>query len=66
MSAVEELDTYRQHVVVQTLDGNVHVIPRLTLDRFASGHLSLDSIDDGEEILRTITQCWLASLRKSP
>ena len=63
--SIEELDKYRQHVVVQTLDGNVHVIPRLTLDRFASGHLSLASIDDGEDILRTITQCWLESLRKS-
>lgn len=61
---VEELDKYRDHAVVQTLDGNAHVIPVLVLDRFASGHISLDSIEDGEDIMRTITQCWLASLKK--
>lgn len=62
---VEELDKYREHVTVQTLEGNVHVVPVLVLDRFASGHLSLSAIDDGEDILRTITACWLESLRKS-
>lgn len=61
---VEELDKYREHCVVQTFDGNVHVIPSIVLDRFATGHVSLDSIECGEDIMRSITKCWLETLRK--
>jgi len=62
---VTELDSYRDHAVIQTLDGAAHVIPVITLKRFASGHLSLDFIEDGEDIMRSITNSWLASLKKN-
>ena len=64
MSNVVDLTELQAHVVIQTPNA-VHVVPVITLRRFASGHLSLESIYDGENILRTITQCWLESLRKS-
>lgn len=64
MSNVVDLTELQAHVVIQTPDA-VHVVPVMTLRQFVSGHLSLESIDDGEDILRTITQCWLESLRKS-
>ena len=46
MSNVVELGELQAHVVIQTPDA-VHVVPVMTLRRFASGHLSLESIDDG-------------------
>ena len=46
MSEVISLGDLQAHVVIQTPDA-VHVVPVMTLRRFASGHLSLESIDDG-------------------
>ena len=62
MSEVISLGDLRAHVVIQTPDA-VHVVPVMTLRRFASGHLSLESIDDGEDMMRSITESWLEMLK---
>ena len=61
MSNVVDLTELQAHVVIQTPDA-VHVVPVMTLRRFASGHLSLESIDDGEDMMRSITASWLEML----
>ena len=50
MSEVINLGDLQAHVVIQTPDA-VHVVPVMTLRRFVSGYLSLESIDDGEDCL---------------
>ena len=49
-------------MVIQTPDA-VHVVSVMTLRRFVSGHLSLESIDDGEDMMRSITESWLEMLK---
>ena len=62
MGEVMELSELQAHVVIQTPDAT-HVVPVMTLRRFASGHLSLESIDDGEDMMRSITKSWLEMLK---
>ena len=62
MNNVVDLTELQAHVVIQTPDA-VHVVPVMTLRRFASGHLSLESIDDGEDMMRSITESWLEMLK---
>lgn len=64
MSKVIPIDSLRQHIVVNTPE-KTHVIPAIWFDRFVDGAVSLDTIDDHEEIMRSIVSCWLASLRKT-
>lgn len=63
MSDVVSLGDLQAHVVIQTPDA-VHVVPVMTLRQFASWHLSLESIDDGEDMMRSITESWLEMLKR--
>lgn len=63
MSKVIQIDSLRQHVVVNT-PGKTHVIPAIVFDRFVDGTIGIESIEDHEEIMRSIVSCWLTSLRK--
>lgn len=62
MGEVIELGDLQANVVIQTPDA-VHVVPVMTLRQFASGHVSLESIDDGEDMMRSITESWLEMLK---
>ena len=62
MSEVISLGDVQAHVVIQMPDAT-HVVPVMTLRRFVSGHLSLESIDDGEDMMRSITESWLEMLK---
>ena len=62
MNNVVDLTELQAHVVIQTPDA-VHVVPVMTLRQFVSGHLSLESIDDGEDMMRSITASWLEMLK---
>ena len=53
MNNVVDLTELQAHVVIQTPDA-VHVVPVMTLRQFVSGHLSLESIDYGEDMMRSI------------
>lgn len=64
MSKVESIDSYRQHITVSTPD-KCHVIPALWFDRFVSGEMGIETLDEYEEVMRSIVSCWLASLRKT-
>ena len=62
MNNVVDLTELQAHVVIQTPDA-VHVVPAMTLRQFVRGHLSLESIDDGEDMMRSITESWLEMLK---
>ena len=62
MADVVDISELQAHVVIQTIDA-VHVVPVSCLRAFSNGRLSLDSIDDGEEIMRSITESWLEMLK---
>lgn len=64
MSNVIPLQSLMEHIVVSTPDKQ-HVIPAMWFDQFVSGHVGIESLDDHEEIMRSIVSCWLASLRKT-
>ena len=63
MGEVINLGDLQAHVVIQTPDA-VHVVPVMTLRQFVSGRLSLESIDDGEDMMRSITKSWLEMLKR--
>ena len=62
MSNVVDLTELQAHVVIQTPDA-VHVVPVMTLRQFVNGSLSLESIDNGEDMMRSITNSWLEMLK---
>ena len=62
MSEVISLGDLQAHAVIQTPNAT-HVVPVMMLRRFVSGHLSLESIDDGEDMMRSITESWLEMLK---
>jgi hypothetical protein len=62
MSDVVELSELQAHVVIKTVDA-VHVVPVSCLRAFSKGRLSLESIDDGEALMRAITESWLEMLK---
>ena len=62
MSEVISLGDVQAHVVIQTPDAT-HVVPVMTLRQFVNGSLSLESIDDGEDMMRSITKSWLEMLK---
>ena len=62
MNNVVDLTELQAHVVIQTPDA-VHVVPVMTLRQFVNGSLSLESIDDGEDMMRSITESWLEMLK---
>ena len=62
MGEVVELGELRAHAVIQTRTA-VHVVPVVTLREFCNGRLSLASIDDGEDLMRSITESWLEMLK---
>lgn len=62
MGEVAELGELQAHAVIQTRTA-VHVVPVVTLRAFSNGRMSLESIDDGEEIMRSITESWLEMLK---
>lgn len=62
MNNVVDLTELQAHVVIQTPDA-VHVVPVMTLRQFVNGSLSLESIDDGEDMMRSITDSWLEMLK---
>jgi len=51
------------HLCVQTLDGNVHVIPTGVFDKIISGAMNITDMDDWEIITRTAFSEWLRGLK---
>lgn len=64
MNNVIPISSLMEHMVVSTPD-KVHVIPGMWFDKFVAGEVSITSLEDHEEIMRSIVSCWLASLRKT-
>lgn len=51
-----ELDDYRPHIALQTLDGNAHVIPVMMVDGIIEGRIP---ISDNDLVIRSILSEWL-------
>lgn len=64
MSNVTSLNSLREHIVITTSEHS-HVIPALWFERFIASEVGLKSLEEHEEIMRSIVTCWLASLRKA-
>ena len=63
-SNVIPIEALSKHVCVATPE-KVHVIPAVWFDKFVMGEMALTSLEDHEEVMRSIVSCWLASLRKT-
>lgn len=63
MAEVTRLDDHRPHISIKTPDGNAHAFPEETFRRIADGSLSVDDIDDRDQVLRTIVADWLETLK---
>jgi len=51
------------HVIIQTLDGNVHIIPVTVITRIIYGDMKLENIDDWRLISSSILSEWLDNVR---
>ena len=52
------IDDHRPHVMLPTLDGNVHVLPASVIERIISGDIAIEEVDDWREITRSIIAEW--------
>lgn len=59
MDNVINIADHKPHVGVFTPDGNVHVIPVVTLQNIADGKMSIDDVADRDQVIRAIIAEWL-------
>lgn len=59
MENVENIEDYKPHLVIDSLGGNQHVIPRAFFEDVASGKISLKELECFEAIVPTIINEWL-------
>ncbi len=52
------------HLVLPTLDGNIHVLPVSVIQDIVSEKMSITDVDDGELIMRSILDEWLNMVKE--
>lgn len=57
--SVTNMGDYRPHISIVTPDGNAHVCPVAMFEDIAAGNLSIDDIDDRDQIIRAVIADWL-------
>ena len=60
MSKVVNIDDNRQHLVIESIDGNIHLIPVSFFIDVVSGMASLKDIEHFELIVPTIINDWIS------
>ncbi len=59
MGAVTSLDDHRPHLTMHTQKDRVHVIPASVFVGIAKGELTVDCLDDRDELMSLIVAEWL-------
>ncbi len=57
--SVTDIDSQRPHVLIYTDDGKAHVIPLTFFDKVMAGSVSINELDDYQEIMPVIIKEWL-------
>lgn len=59
MGAVTSIDDHRPHFTMHTQKGRAHVIPASVFVGIAKGELTVDCLDDRDEIMSLVVAEWL-------
>lgn len=59
MGTVTNMDDHRPHLTMRTQRSRVHVIPASVFVGIAKGELTVDCLDDRDELLSLIVAEWL-------
>ena len=59
MIAVTKLDDRREHISIQTANGDTHVIPISVFRHIVAGKLTINKISDFIPVYREITKQWM-------
>lgn len=59
MGAVTSMDDHRPHLTMRTQKNRVHVIPASVFVGIAKGELTVDCLDDRDELMSLIVAEWL-------
>lgn len=59
MPNIVDIEDYKPHMVVETIDGNVHVMPVQLIKNWISGDVKFEDSEDWEVVVRTILKDWL-------
>lgn len=59
MTTITKLDDHRPHYCIPTPDGRAHAVPEAMIEDIISGELSIDDVDDRDQIIRAILKDWL-------
>jgi hypothetical protein len=59
MSNVTSMDDHRPHMTMRTQRDRVHVIPASVFVGIAKGDLTVDCLDDRDELMSLIVAEWL-------
>lgn len=64
MSNVVSLIDEQPHYTIPTPNGDVHVLPEILLRDIANGRVSIDAIEDRDQVLRGIISDWMDSFER--
>jgi len=59
MGTVTSIDDYRPHFTMRTQRDRVHIVPAAVFEGIARGQLTVDCLDDRDELLSLIVAEWL-------
>ncbi|MBY5942315.1 hypothetical protein KUW00_15655 [Halomonas sp. DP5N14-9] len=59
MTRITELNDHRAHYCIPTPDGKAHVVPEAMIENIISGKISIDDVDDRDQVIRAILKDWL-------
>ncbi|MDL4860789.1 hypothetical protein NPJ88_000430 [Halomonas elongata] len=62
MPTVTDIDDFRPCTILTAPNGDAHIIPLVVFQRIANGTLSVDDIDNRDQVLRAVIKDWLETL----
>lgn len=63
MSEVINLSERREHVVIDSKDNHIHVLPMCLIDDLASGKTKIWDVDEWESVVKGIIISWSEYLK---
>ena len=62
MTEIVDILDHMQHVVIEDIEGDQHVIPSCVIERIISGSMEIEELEEWKIIIRAVLDDWFNSL----
>ncbi|MBL4656266.1 MAG: hypothetical protein JKY33_10640 [Bacteroidia bacterium] len=62
MTEIVDILDHMQHVVIEDIEGDQHVIPSCVIERIISGSMEIEELEEWKIIIRAVLEDWFNSL----